>query len=231
MTTAVVLLALGVFGACCIESVEALTIVLAAGTRSWRSAITGALTAVVVLLIAGSVAGYALVHYVPMQLLHLTVGAVLLYYGVQWLRKAILRATGRKAKHDEDAIYERIAQRRDATAFKIALQGVLVEGSEVLIIVLGFGTTAGRLGVAAVAAVAAVVLVTLVGIVVARQLREVPENTIKFVVGVLLTSFGAFYFGEGLHVPWPGADLMLLALIAVVTLTARTLVHQLKVVR
>ncbi|MGH9295435.1 MAG: COG4280 domain-containing protein [Acidimicrobiales bacterium] len=230
--TSTVILALAVFGASAVEMVEALTIVLAAGvTRGWRSAIEGLLAAVVVLAVLVAGIGVPLVHYVPLDVLRVVVGALLLVLGLNWLRKAVLRASGHKAVHDEDEIYARTVRelselapsakglsrfgRRDATGFTVAFKGVLLEGLEVVMIVLTLGTSARHLGLAAAAAGAAAVVVGVAGIVVARQLSEVPENTMKLVVGIMLTSFGVFWVGEGSGVHWPGSDLFLLALVAI----------------
>ena len=232
-TTSTVVLLLAVFGACCVEAVEALTIVLAAGTtRGWRSALEGAGAALVVLAVLVGAVGAPLVHYVPIDALRVVVGALLLVLGLSWLRKAILRASGHKALHDEDLIYaetaasldrpaDRPADRptgrptRDRTGFAVAFKGVFLEGMEVVLIVISLGAAQHRLGTAALAAVAAVVLVTGVGALVARQLSMVPENTIKLVVGIMLTSFGLFWTAEGAGVHWPGSDLAIPVLIGV----------------
>ncbi len=162
------------------------------------------------------------------------VGALLLVLGLAWLRKAILRASGHKAPHDEDRIYaETVAElsddgaggvkSRDGVAFAVAFKGVFLEGTEVVLIVVSLGASQGRLGLAALSAGAAAVVVAGVGVLVARQLSEVPENTIKTVVGVMLTSFGVFWVGEGAGVRWPGSDLAILGLVGffvLVTLAA-----------
>lgn len=232
--SATIVLLLAVFGACCVESVEALTIVLASGTtRGWRSAVEGAIAALVVLAVLVGGVGVPLVHYVPITTLRVIVGALLLVLGLSWLRKAILRASGHKAEHDEDAIYaettaslqstRRRGAGRDGVGFAVAFKGVFLEGMEVVLIVISLGASQHKLGDAAAAAGAAVVVVTVVGLVVARQLSEVPENTIKTVVGIMLTSFGLFWVGEGAGVHWPGSDLAILVLIGVfaaVTLAA-----------
>ncbi len=223
--TATLLVALAVFGACAVETVEALTIVLAAGlTRGWRSALEGSALAVVVLAAVVAALGPALIHLVPIAVLRVVVGSLLLVLGLQWLRKAILRASGHKPKHDEDAIYQREVARlsglprpatgRDAVGFVIAFKGVLLEGTEVVMIVLTLGLSSGRLEVAALGAVAAVLVVGTVGALVARQLSEVPENALKLGVGLMLVTFGTFWAGEGVGVRWPGADLFLLGLLA-----------------
>ena len=219
-------LMLAVFGASAVEMVEALTIVLAAGTsRGWRSALEGAAAALVVLGLIVALVGVPLVRYVPIDALRVIVGALLLSLGLNWLRKAWLRASGHKALHDEDKIYaETVAEleadgpvsaRRDAVGFAVAFKGVFLEGTEVVLIVISLGASQGRLGLAALAALAAALVVIVVGAVVARQLSSVPENTIKLTVGVMLTSFGVFWVGEGAGIHWPGSDAFLLVLIAV----------------
>jgi uncharacterized membrane protein len=224
--TATILVGLAVFGACAVEMVEAFTIVLAAGlTRGWRSALEGAAVAALCLAAVVLVFGPALVHYVPIDVLRTVVGSLLLVLGLQWLRKAILRASGHKAQHDEDAIYQREVELlsgmartgfgRDSAGFIISFKGVLLEGMEVVMIVLTLGLSSGHLTVAVLAALAAVVVVSGVGAAVSRQLREVPENAMKLVVGLMLVSFGSFWGGEGVGVRWPGSDLSLLGLLAV----------------
>ncbi len=213
-----------VFVACAVEMVEALTIVFAVGhTRGWRSAMEGTGVALVVLAALVAAFGPALVH-VPLNVLRLVVGGVLLIFGMQWLRKAILRSSGFIGKHDEDAIYQKkvaelsaqgAAPGRDRIAFIMAFKGVFLEGLEVVITVLTLGTAAGRLGLAVVSAAAAIVIVGVVGIIVAKQLSSVPENAMKMFVGVLLVSYGTFWTGEGLKVKWPGGDTMLVGLVAI----------------
>jgi uncharacterized membrane protein len=230
------LLALAVFGACTVEMVEALTIVVAAGvTRGWRSALEGAASAVLVLALIVGVAGVPLIRYVPIDALRVVVGALLLVLGMGWLRKAILRASGHKALHDEEAIFaEQTAELRreagsgrrgrgrgrDSLGFVVAFKGVFLEGLEVVLIVVSLGASDHRLGLAAAAAGAAALVVAGVGVLVARQLSEVPENLIKTVVGIMLTSFGTFWVGEGAGVRWPGDDLAIPALIAIFGLAA-----------
>jgi uncharacterized membrane protein len=204
--------------------VEALTIVLAVGhTRGWRSALEGMSVALIVLTALVAAFGPALVH-VPLSTLRLVVGAVLLIFGMQWLRKSILRASGLKAKHDEDAIYEATvatlraggsAPGRDRVAFVMAFKGVFLEGLEVIILVITLGTSAHQLGLAAAVAAIAVVLVAGCGVIVAQQLSKVPENALKMSVGVLLVTYGTFWTGEGLHVRWPDGDTTLLVLAAI----------------
>ncbi|HEY7931428.1 MAG TPA: hypothetical protein VIC81_04095 [Acidimicrobiales bacterium] len=223
MTTSTLVLVGAVFLACAVEMVEALTIVLAVGhTRGWRSAFEGTAVALVALSALVAIFGPALVH-VPLNVLRLIVGSVLLIFGLQWLRKAILRSAGLKAKHDEDAAYaEAVAEltnldpgvNRDRVAFVMAFKGVFLEGLEVVITVLTLGTSAHRLGLAATVAAVALVLVGAIGLAVSRQLSSVPENAMKMGVGVMLVSFGTFWTGEGLRVRWPGSDASLLGFIA-----------------
>jgi uncharacterized membrane protein len=221
---------LTVFIACAVEAVEALTIVLAAGlTREWRSTFQGMAVALVVLAAIVAVLGPALT-LVPLTGLRLVVGALLAVFGLQWLRKAILRASGYKDLHDEGAIYARqvsaaktattVGRRgvRDWYAFTLSFKGVLLEGLEVVFIAITFGDNQQNLGLAAIGAVAAVVVVAAVGIAVRAPLSRVPENTMKFVVGIMLTSFGVFWGAEGAGVSWPGNDAALLVLIPAVAL-------------
>ncbi len=225
-------LALTVFVACMVEAVEALTIVLAAGlTREWRSTFQGMTVALVVLAAISAVLGPALT-LVPLGALRLVVGALLAVFGVQWLRKAILRATGHKALHDEASAYLRevtaaeSAQRRprrgvrDWYAFTLSFKGVLLEGLEVVFIVVTFGSNQGSIWPAVIAAAAAVLLVAGVGIAVRVPLAKVPENAMKFAVGIMLTSFGTFWGAEGAGVHWPGNDAALLALVPVMAVVS-----------
>jgi uncharacterized membrane protein len=226
-------LVLAVFGASAVEMVEALTIVVAAGvTRGWRSAIEGAAAAVLVLALVVGVAGVPLIRYVPIDALRIVVGTLLLVLGMSWLRKAMLRASGHKALHDEEVIFARqvselseeapaVRGGYDGIGFTVAFKGVFLEGLEVVLIVISLGASDHRLGIAAAAAGAAAVVVAGIGLMVARQLSEVPENLIKLIVGVMLTSFGLFWVGEGAGVRWPGGDL---AILVVVPLFAATTV-------
>jgi uncharacterized membrane protein len=220
------LLVLSVFLACAVEAVEALTIVLAAGTsRDWRSALTGVGAGLLVLAAIVAALGPALT-VVPIGWLRLVVGGLLLVFGLQWLRKAILRAAGLKALHDETAIYARqTAAARAAAresrfavpdwyAFTLSFKGVLLEGLEVAFIVVTFGANQGSIGLAVLGAAAAVVLVAAAGVAVRGPLARVPENTMKFAVGSLLTRFGVFWGGEGAGAHWPGGDAAILALLA-----------------
>jgi uncharacterized membrane protein len=231
---------IAVFLACVVEAVEATTIVLAAGTaRDWRSASSGLIAALLVLAVITAALGPA-VSALPIQTLRLFVGALLLVFGLQWLRKAILRASGHKALHDEDAIYrEQLSRARSESArastlvpdmygFTLAFKGVLLEGLEVVFIALTFGGNAHRIPLAALAAVSAVLLVALAGIAIRAPLARVPENTMKFVVGILLTTFGTFWGAEGAGATWPGSDAALLVLAPCIALFALALVAVLR---
>jgi uncharacterized membrane protein len=227
-------LVVAVFLASAVEMVEALTIVLAVGvTRGWRSAIEGVVAALLTLAALVIALGPTLIHLVPLTTLRLVIGGLLLIFGLQWLRKSILRASGLKAKHDEDAIFtKQVAELsssprsrgRDATGFVVAFKGVFLEGLEVVVIVLTLGTTSHNLGLAAAASAAAVVVVTIVGLILARQLSSVPENAMKMIVGVMLVSFGTFWAGEGIGVHWPGSDLAIPVLVGVYGVVAWALV-------
>jgi uncharacterized membrane protein len=234
MTGAEIGLAVSVFLACAVEAVEALTIVLAVGyTRSWRSSFTGVGAGVLVLAAITAALGPALTA-LPINVLRCVVGALLLIFGLQWLRKAILRAAGLKARHDERAAFEEeeAAARRagkvregiDPYSFTIAFKGVLLEGLEVVFIVLTFGANQHNVGLAAAAAGLAVVLVVLTGIAVHAPLARVPENTMKFAVGVMLTSFGTFWGAEGAGAHWPGGDAALLVIVPGILVAALVLV-------
>jgi uncharacterized membrane protein len=233
-----VFLVAAVFLACAVEAVEALTIVLAVGvTREWRSTMIGVGVAAVTLAAIVAALGPALT-VIPINALRLIVGGLLLVFGLQWLRKAILRAAGVKAVHDEAAIYQRqiadaeSAQRTSGTtdwyAFTVAFKGVLLEGLEVVFIVLTFGANQGSIPLAVVGAAAAVVLVVAVGAAVRGPLERVPENTLKYVVGIMLTSFGVFWGAEGAGAHWPGSDAAILVIIAVLTVTALALTRMLR---
>jgi uncharacterized membrane protein len=219
-------LAISVFLACAVEAVEALTIVLAVGTtRSWQSALTGAAAAVIALAVTTAILGPRLTS-LPIDTLRLVVGGLLLVFGLQWLRKAILRAAGIKAQHDEDEIYREEsaaaaaagarAEGLDPYSFTIAFKGVLLEGLEVVFIALTFGANQHRLGLAAAAAATAVLLVAAIGVTVRRPLARAPENAMKFSVGVMLTSFGIFWGAEGAGAEWPGGDAALLVIVPTV---------------
>jgi uncharacterized membrane protein len=233
-----VLLFIAVFLACAVEGVEAVTIVLAAGiTRGWRSALTGVGVALVVLGALVAALGPALTA-LPINVLRVAVGGLLLIFGLQWLRKAILRASGFKALHDEDAIFaEELAAARAAGAsvrrvdpygFTVSFKGVLLEGLEVAFIVLTFGSNQHNIPLAALAAGVAVLLVVAAGAAAHAPLSRVPENTLKYGVGVLLTAFGTFWGAEGAGADWPGGDAAIPALIAFTLLISFGLVAVLR---
>ena len=236
--TSSVLLVLGTFLASAVEMVEALTIVLAVGiTRGWRSALLGAGGALGTLVVVVAVLGPALTS-VPLNALRIVVGAVLLVFGLQWLRKAVLRAAGLRPLHDEDAVYAaevreaRSAARTGAPvdwyAFTLAFKGVLLEGLEVALIVVTFGSAGGHYLLAAAGAAGAFVAVAVAGTIVHRPLSRVPENTLKFAVGVMLTSFGVFYGGEGAGIAWPGGEAALLGVVAFFVVVSLLLVADLR---
>jgi uncharacterized membrane protein len=229
-----------VFLACAVEAVEATTIVLAAGTaREWRSALIGVAAGLLVLAVVVGVLGPA-VASVPLRGLRLVVGGLLLVFGLQWIRKAVLRAGGRKALHDEAQIYLRqvaaaqhaVGERRgivtDWYAFTLSFKGVVLEGLEVVFIVITFGSNQRDIPLAALAALAAVVVVAGAGIAVRAPLARVPENTMKFVVGVMLTSFGTFWGTEGAGGSWPGSDAALLVIVPAVAIFSLALVAWLR---
>jgi uncharacterized membrane protein len=225
-----------------VEFVEALTIVLAAGiTRGWRSALAGLAAATVVLAVIVAALGPALT-LLPITVLQLVVGALLLAFGTQWLRKAILRSTGFVPLHDEEAAFAReLAEARaagheerlglDWYGFTLSFKGVLLEGLEVAFIVITFGSAQGSIPLAAAGAAAALVLVAIVGVLVREPLARVPENTLKFGVGVLLTTFGMFWSVEGAGADWPGDDVALpfiLLFVAALSFVAVTLLRRRK---
>jgi uncharacterized membrane protein len=225
-------LALSVFLACTVEAVEALTIVLAVGTtRSWRSALIGVGAGLLTLAAITAALGPALTA-LPLNTIRVVVGGLLLIFGLQWLRKAILRASGLKALHDEAQIYQTEIEAAQAAgepidpdafdpySFTLSFKGTLLEGLEVVFIALTFGANQHDVGLAAIAAALAVVLVVALGFVVHAPLARVPENTLKFAVGVMLTSFGIFWGGEGAGAHWPGSDAALLVIIPAVLLFA-----------
>lgn len=233
------------FVASFVEFVEAFTIVLAMGmTRSWRSALAGTAVAVVALVGFTAVAGYALVNWLPESALQLAIGTLLLIFGLQWLRKAILRSSGLKALHDEEQEFREQAEAArlagnetrfglDWFSFVVSFKGVFLEGVEVVFIVITFGLNADNVPLAAVGAAAAGALVLVAGVIAHKPLASVPENTLKYGVGLLLATFGTFWAVEGLGVfrdggeslEWPGGDLALLGLLAGWLVLSRLLVR------
>ena len=240
-----VALFISVFLACAVEAVEAVTIILAAGTsRDWRSTFQGVISGLVVLAGLIVVLGPS-IDKLPKSTLRLTVGGLLLVFGMQWLRKAILRASGFKALHDEEKIFKDEVEEAskqakvsrfavsDWYAFTLSFKGVLLEGLEVVFIVVTFGiiqkgSNPQAFSLAVWAAAIAVVIVTIAGFAIHKPLSRVPENTMKFVVGTLLTSFGIFWGAEGAGAEWPHKDLSLLAIIPFVLLVSVGLIEILK---
>jgi uncharacterized membrane protein len=228
-------LVLSAFLASAVEMVEALTIVLAIGvSRGWRPALTGLAAATAALAVVIAALGPALT-LIPINALRLVVGVLLLTFGLQWLRKAILRASGFVALHDEDAAFAaETAEARAAAGdkrlgldwygFTIAFKGVFLEGLEVAFIVITFGSAQGNIPLAALGAAAAVVLVAVVGVAVRAPLARVPENSLKFAVGAMLTTFGIFWGAEGAGANWPGADAALPVILAFVLVVSFSLV-------
>jgi len=228
---------LSVFLACAVEAVEATTIVLAAGTaRDWKSALLGTASATALLGVIIAALGPSITN-IPHNPLRLFVGGLLLVFGLQWVRKAILRSSGYKALHDEDAIFEEeLAAAKKAVvgkrfgvadwyAFTLSFKGVLLEGLEVVFIVLTFGTLKKNVGVATFGAVVAVVIVVIAGFALRKPLSRVPENTMKYIVGIMLTSFGIFWASEGAGVVWPKSDGALALIIPAVFLYTLLLIR------
>lgn len=229
-------LLLAVFLACAVEAVEALTIVLAAGTaRGWRSALAGLSAAMAVLAVLLAVAGPALTA-LPLDALRLVVGTLLLIFGLGWLRKAVLRAAGHKALHDETLVFAATLDTAhhagpgrggvvgDWYGFTLAFKGVLLEGIEVAFIVLTIGANQHHMVLAAAAALSAVLVVAGLGLAVRAPLSRIPENSMKFVVGVMLSAFGMFWAAEGAGAHWPAGELALPVLIVIVGLYSLVLV-------
>jgi uncharacterized membrane protein len=213
------------FLAAAVEFVEAFTLVLVAGiTANWRSAIVGALAAVATLAVIVATLGVALVTLIPLDVLRFVIGLLLLLFGLKWLKNAIQRYSGLKFLHDEEAIYaanvaqahargEAVGTHLDPFGVVLSYKSVLLEGLEVAFIVISFGSGgASGIGAAAIGAAAAGVLVILVGALVRAPLQRIPENTLKFIVGIMLTTFGTFWAGESFGITWPFSDLFLLLL-------------------
>ena len=226
------------FLASTVEVVEAFTIVLAvASLRGWRPALGGAGAALAVLALLVVALG-PMLNLVPLRGLQVVIGVLLLLFGLGWLRKAVLRASGLMALHDEDAIYERERARiggevrsergADGIAALASFKAVLLEGLEVVFIVLAVGAGRGLMVPASIGALAAFAAVMAAGVLIHRPLARVPENTLKFAVGVMLSSFGVFWTSEGIGAPWPGGDLALLGLVAAFLLAAFALIGLLR---
>lgn len=235
MSSAALGLAAAVFAASAVEAVEALTVVLALGSsRGWRSALIGAAAALGTLAALTAAAAPVLTS-LPIDVLRLSAGGLLLIFGLQWLRKATLRAAGLKDLHDEEeAFREEVEAARaepagggglDGYSFTLAFKTTLLEGLEVVLIVLTFGANQGRTALAAASAVTAVLAVIAAGIAARRPLARVPENSLKLGVGVMLCSFGAFWGAEGAGADWPGGDAAIPALILLFGLTSLGLIR------
>jgi uncharacterized membrane protein len=196
-----------------VESVEALTIVLAVGlTRGWRSPLYGTVVALIGLAVLVVLFGQLIVTRVPELTLKLIIGTLIVLFGLRWLHKAILRSAGVLAMHDENKAYEATVKelhgsplRQDWVAFTIALKGVFLEGMEVVFIVVAVGGTSGSGGlpVAVVGGLLAMIVIAVIGFVVRRPLAQVPENTLKYAVGIILASIGTFWAAEGMGATWP----------------------------
>jgi len=222
------------FVASTVEVVEAFTIILAVATlRGWRPALTGAVAALGALAVIVAALGPAL-NLVPLRVLQIAIGILLLLFGLGWLRKAVLRGAGLMALHDEDAIFERertrigdevkSARAADGIAALASFKAVLLEGLEVVFIVLAVGAGRGLMIPASIGALAAFLVVMAAGLLIHKPLARVPENTLKFLVGVMLSAFGVFWTSEGLGAPWPGGDFALFGLVAVFAVAALALV-------
>lgn len=223
-----------------VEFVEALTIIMAVGAiRGWKSALAGGLSAVVVLGVLVAVIGAPLVHIMEINWVQLMIGLFMLLFGIRWLRKAILRYSGLKALHNEEESYEEELVRQksagavtsgiDRFAFVTTFSGTFLEGLEAVFIVITFGLSTKAMSFAIFGAVGALVVVVLLGIALRKPLALVPENTMKFIVGLMLTAFGAFWVGESMNVAWPQKDLSILYLVATLALLSFIIVQRVKV--
>ena len=239
-------IATAAFLASAVEFVEAFTIVLVVGvTINWRSSLLGAFAAAATLAVIVATLGVALVKWVPINDFRLVVGIILILFGLKWLKKAILRYSGLKSLHDEEAIFEEtmaeirargetIAPRFQPFGVALSYKSVLLEGLEVAFIVITFGssvtTSTGVNGIASavLGAAAAGLLVIAAGAIIQAPLTKVPENTLKFVVGIMLTSFGTFWAAEGLGFEWPLSDAFIPILAALYLLSSYGLVTWLK---
>jgi uncharacterized membrane protein len=232
------------FLACLVEMVEALTIVVAVGKSvNFKVALIAAGFSAIVLSILILIVGEPIIHFVPLKVLQFAIGLILLYFGFKWIRKAILRAAGLKAKHDEAKIYqenvEKLSKLKEDTktsmkfrflkfldtpikreGFSMAFNGVFIEGLEVVIIVVSLSSANKSLSISSLGALAALVVVAIAGFIFTKALTGVPENALKMTVGIMLMSFGTFYIGEGATLKWPGKDLFILALVAIFGLIA-----------
>jgi len=208
-----------------VEAVEAMTIVLAAGiVRGWRSALAGTLAGLLMIVVIIAIFGPTIAA-VPIAVLQLVVGTLLLLFGIRWLRKAMLRSAGVIALRDEDALYDEetralrgspvLVRRWDPIAILTAYKAIVLEGVEVVVIVIGVGAVGNMLAPASIGALAACALVVIAGVLLHQPLSRVPENALKYIVGVMMTAFGLFWFGEGIGIVWPWADAAILGLMGV----------------
>ena len=244
-----ILLFTSAFLASCVEMVEAITIILAVGvTKGWRTALTGVVAASIVLAVIVAILGVSLVNYVPLGVLQVTVGILLLIFGMQWLRKAVQRASGVRSSHDEAKIFANevsvlggaavMTDAIDWQGFVVSFKGVFLEGLEVAFIVITFGANSGRLDLAAAGAVVAFFLISGIAVVVHRPLTQVPENAIKHAVGIMLMAFGTYWGAEGVGVGWsidaaailPIAGFYWLASLAFIELIKREEQHRLAII-
>jgi uncharacterized membrane protein len=228
------------FLASSVEAVEAMTIVLAAGTvRGWRSALVGTAAGLALLFAIVAMFGRTIAA-VPIAQLQVVVGTLLLLFGIRWLRKAMLRSSGVIDLRDEDALFaaqksalgaNAARGRWDWIAFITTFKAVLLEGTEVVVIVIGLGAAGNRLLPASLGAVAACLLVIVAGALLHRPLARVPENALKFAVGIMVSAFGLFWFGEGIGLQWPYGDVAILALMGILLLSSALVVKGIRVAR
>ena len=228
------------FLASSVEAVEAMTIVLAAGTvRGWRSALVGTAAGLALLFAIVAMFGRTIAA-VPIAQLQVVVGTLLLLFGIRWLRKAMLRSSGVIDLRDEDALFaaqksalgaHAARGRWDWIAFITTFKAVLLEGTEVVVIVIGLGAAGNRLLPASLGAVAACLLVIVAGALLHRPLARVPENALKFAVGIMVSAFGLFWFGEGIGLQWPYGDVAILALMGILLLSSALVVKGIRVAR
>ncbi|QSO48076.1 COG4280 domain-containing protein [Alicyclobacillus mengziensis] len=222
-----------------VEFIEALTIIMAVGAiRGWKSALAGGLSAVIVLGILVTVIGAPLVHVMEVSWVQLIIGLFMLLFGIRWLRKAILRYSGLKALHNEEESYQEEIERQksagvvnqgiDRFAFVTTFSGTFLEGLEAVFIVITFGLSTRAMSSAVFGAIGALVVVVALGLVLRKPLASIPENTMKFIVGIMLTSFGAFWVGEGMNVAWPQKDLSILYLAGTLLVMSFIIVQRVK---
>jgi uncharacterized membrane protein len=225
-----------------VEFIEALTIILAVGTvKGWRSALSGAALATVVLVIITAIFGIPFVHFIQLRLVQFVIGLLMLLFGMRWLRKAILRYAGMKALHDEEEAYRKELERQrksnsgastmDWFGFATCFQIVMLEGIEAIFIVLTFGLAAQTLTSAIAGGVIGLVMVVAAGLLLRKPLTRIPENTMKFIVGIMLSGFGIFWVGEGVDVAWWHEDLSIVVIIVLLVAISLTAVSLLKSAR